>query len=461
MPVIPGPAPAKHQIFLSYRRREAASADAFAWKLFEDLALRFGEHAIFYDKHSIESGTVFPAFADDAIRSCNVLLALISRDWVTVTDDHGNRRLDNPDDLVRREIALALDLGKKVIPVLFQVDEASLPTKAKLPEPLQRLADIDYLHLHGKVYEYRDQLAKLVNLVAAVPGVPAPTRTRGHVSQVAGVIPESLPYLCNRSVQEYEVREAVRTHLQARAKRPLVFVIHGQSNESHWPFVERVWQKVLPRIVGTSSDEILCSQINPALGVSMGREAFERELRYRIASEMQVEGKAERDEELWGTLLGQPYRVVAPVITIRSEESGTHGAGALRRLCDYWAALPDAPAQRLVACFLCVMYEAAAQQGLSFRLRRRIADWALRRAVNKTAANFGASAGLTWKVLPELHSIEFPHVHDWAWADEVRAAIRRDLTTNALHAVVTPGARIPMDIAIDRMRTLLTEPKGT
>jgi hypothetical protein len=37
-----------------------------------------------------------------------VLLAVIGPNWLDARDEHGNRRLDNPNDFVRIEIAAAL-----------------------------------------------------------------------------------------------------------------------------------------------------------------------------------------------------------------------------------------------------------------------------------------------------------------------------------------------------------------
>ena len=65
------------------------------------------------------------------------MLAIIGPDWLTAERD-GKRRLDDPDDWVRREIAIALDLSRvSVIPVL--VGDAELPTSEQLPEPLRAL----------------------------------------------------------------------------------------------------------------------------------------------------------------------------------------------------------------------------------------------------------------------------------------------------------------------------------
>src|SRR5262249_54787404 len=52
--------------------------------------------------------------------------------------EHGNRRLDNPNDFVRIEIAAALQRNIPVIPILL--DGATIPKATQLPEDLQELA---------------------------------------------------------------------------------------------------------------------------------------------------------------------------------------------------------------------------------------------------------------------------------------------------------------------------------
>jgi hypothetical protein len=49
-----------------------------------------------------------------------VLLALIGSQWVTITDEEGKRRLDDPNDFVRLEIEAALQRGVLVIPILVR-----------------------------------------------------------------------------------------------------------------------------------------------------------------------------------------------------------------------------------------------------------------------------------------------------------------------------------------------------
>jgi hypothetical protein len=119
-------------IFISYRRGQTA---ANAGRLYDRLSDRFGEDSVFMDVDSIAIGVDFTTAVREAVSGCNMLLVLIGRDWLAITDDKGTRRIDNPDDWVRVEIETALQRGIPVVPVL--VDDAELPQAADLPASLQ------------------------------------------------------------------------------------------------------------------------------------------------------------------------------------------------------------------------------------------------------------------------------------------------------------------------------------
>jgi hypothetical protein len=61
------------------------------------------------DLDSIEAGTDFAEAVRAGVGSCCVLLALIGARWLTVSDEEGRRRLDDPDDYMRFEIFTALE----------------------------------------------------------------------------------------------------------------------------------------------------------------------------------------------------------------------------------------------------------------------------------------------------------------------------------------------------------------
>ncbi len=119
------------RIFISYRRQETAWP---ARQLYEALCERFGVSQVFKDVDNIAPGEDFVARISDVVGSCRVLLAMIGPHWMEVADEDGNRRIDDPDDFVRLEVATALDRGVLVVPIL--VDGARMPKSAQLPADL-------------------------------------------------------------------------------------------------------------------------------------------------------------------------------------------------------------------------------------------------------------------------------------------------------------------------------------
>src|SRR5689334_11412384 len=116
------------QIFISYRHDDAA----YAGRLYDHLAQKFPTSRIFMDIDNVDPGVI-----KTSVESCQVLIAVIGRNWLDARDADGNRRLDNPADFVRLEIATALQRYIKVIPVLLE--SASMPQTGQLPHDLELL----------------------------------------------------------------------------------------------------------------------------------------------------------------------------------------------------------------------------------------------------------------------------------------------------------------------------------
>ena len=122
-------------IFINYRRDDAPGV---AGRLYDHLARSFSRGEIFIDVDAMKPGLDFVKQLDTEVSKCDAVLAVIGPHWLTATDSKGKRRLDDPHDYVRIEIASALKRDIPVIPVL--VDGASMPTDADLPEDLASLA---------------------------------------------------------------------------------------------------------------------------------------------------------------------------------------------------------------------------------------------------------------------------------------------------------------------------------
>jgi len=122
-------------IFINYRRNDS---EGEAGRLFDDLTSNFRDKSVFMDVAAIEPGRDFRKAIDQSVANCNALLAMIGLDWLEAKDATGGRRLDDPNDFVRIELASALRRDIPVIPVL--VRGAKMPRVEQLPDDLKELA---------------------------------------------------------------------------------------------------------------------------------------------------------------------------------------------------------------------------------------------------------------------------------------------------------------------------------
>ncbi len=152
---------ARGGIFISYRQAET---DAQAGRLYDHLCARFSKDRVFKDDYSITAGVDFAARIIEVLAECNVMPALIGRDWLAVADSNGRKRLDNPNDWVRVEIETALERDIRVVPVL--VDEATLPQADDLPLSLRPLIRRQASKLRQASFE-----ADVARLIADVDAV--------------------------------------------------------------------------------------------------------------------------------------------------------------------------------------------------------------------------------------------------------------------------------------------------
>lgn len=128
-------------IFISYRRSDSAP---YAGRLHDRLTDHFSDPQVFMDLE-IEPGDDFVERLEEGVSQCDVLLVLIGPIWLEAKDAEGMRRLDDPGDYARIEVAAALQRGIRVIPVL--VGGAVMPNMSELPQDLVPLARRQALEL--------------------------------------------------------------------------------------------------------------------------------------------------------------------------------------------------------------------------------------------------------------------------------------------------------------------------
>lgn len=171
----PVAAAARGRIFMSYRREESAYPANWLYTL---LSEHFGDGLVFMDVDDIEPGANFVDVINDAVGSCEVMLALIGDRWLTITDADGSRRIDDPVDFVRLEIEAALARNIRVIPIL--VSGAKMPRQRDLPSSIDALAYRQALELTA--HRFKLDLARLLkaldNTLSGSPRMPPSVEVR-------------------------------------------------------------------------------------------------------------------------------------------------------------------------------------------------------------------------------------------------------------------------------------------
>ena len=147
-------------IFINYRREDSAG---HAGRLFDRLSGRF-PNRVFMDVDTIGPGIDFVEVIEQAVGCCEVLIVMIGPEWLETRDADGRRRLDNPSDFVRLEIAAALERKIRVIPVL--VNGAAMPRPDDLPPDLVSLTRRNAIELSDARFAF-----DVDRLIQAIEGV--------------------------------------------------------------------------------------------------------------------------------------------------------------------------------------------------------------------------------------------------------------------------------------------------
>lgn len=149
------------RIFINYRSGDQGLA---ALLLDRELSHRYGPDQVFLDSRSLIAGKVFDTRMLTAVRGCAVLISVIGRNWLTLTDEHGRRLIDRRQDWVRLEIAEGLARGVPVIPVL--VEDVAPLTPASLPPSIRTLAKHQFVPLRPR--SFRSDFEYLITQLRAL-----------------------------------------------------------------------------------------------------------------------------------------------------------------------------------------------------------------------------------------------------------------------------------------------------
>ncbi len=217
----------KTRIFISYRREDSSG---YAGRIYDRLVTEFGFDQVFFDIDTIPPGDDFVDVLSQKVESCDVLLAVMGKSWLTIADASGRPRIQNPEDFVAIEISAALRRNVRVIPIL--VGGGRMPGTKELPEALALLARRQAHELPDKgfVPALEKLFPVLRNTVSVAP--PAQSgRTKADIQ--SAIYPRQ-----HSSAHPYQAGI-----LKSKLSLPDIF--HGQLNSPEGRFVDQL--KSLPQ----------------------------------------------------------------------------------------------------------------------------------------------------------------------------------------------------------------------
>ena len=149
-------------VFISYRRDDSAG---YSGRLADALEKRLGKDTVFRDVEDIKPGEDFVKAIERNLQNASAFLVIMGKDWLTVKDNQGRHRLENPNDYVRIEIESALRLDGLIIPVL--VEGAVMPKPEELPPSIAAIANRQAIEMTDSRWD--EDIERLIETINAFP----------------------------------------------------------------------------------------------------------------------------------------------------------------------------------------------------------------------------------------------------------------------------------------------------
>ena len=142
---------------MSYRRRDSQE---ICENLYHHLTKNLPDLKIFMDTKGIEPGKEWRYALEAGVNNCDVFIAIIGQEWLSIKNEKGDRRITERTDYVRQEISSAIRNHKYIIPVL--VNGASVPEFNELPHSIKDITRHQAFRLSDNIEEDAKALANWI-----------------------------------------------------------------------------------------------------------------------------------------------------------------------------------------------------------------------------------------------------------------------------------------------------------
>jgi hypothetical protein len=381
------------------------------------------------DKFKIPGGSQWSGEIVRAIKSCTVFLLVTSR-----------RSIENEN--VRKEIDLAASDNKMILPLWIE-------TQLSYSDDLAyHLKGIQYIIAHDDETAWLEQLFEALRRSSVnVPDLAANAEPGWSRSGIATTT-TLMPYLVDRAEQERRIALKLENHIERNARRPLVFVLHGDVSQFIDGFISRLHRYTLPRHLALMKlpDQLEWKQIfwpKPVIDTGVD-SAKERAASYRIDVAVALELTASAKPDVVARRIADYRQPVVFSSIIYAEHWQPDEPKLIANVLEFWSRLPDiANAQPLIV-FLAAVFR---QPTTSL-----VARWFAHRSHCEISQILPVlqefeRADFEITLLPELVNISLAEVEHWVRdvvdPDDLEAAIQS--AKQAFNRAAPAGRTLPME----------------
>jgi hypothetical protein len=302
-----------------------------------------------------------------------------------------------------------------------------------------------------------------------------PVNKKSQKQQTERQIPSLLPYLVNRSRQEYELEKGIKKLIGKSRSSPLICIIHGDEFQSHDKFLERLHKISLPKCLGQDSIKQYHLPSPPKL---KDAQEFSDYLRTTLANIVIKRSSASLEEiNAYFNECSIPILIHTHLLTeqLQKQEFAT-----LDNLLNFWHTWPVHINENLIICIFIKYQIRRKKQNKNsdiMRLFLRLINYFLKQyryqRVNQriyqyierlSLSNFDKFNRLSGLVLPELTGVSRGEAEDWVrmeYTQNVIGAAMADKLIKEIRELFdkweeqNSSNTMPMDDLADNLITLL------
>jgi hypothetical protein len=426
---------AGHQLFVSY-----ASADRARVFALVD-ALTASGFKVWIDRQHIPGGTHYAHKIPKAIREAQAMILMVSQTSVSSIN-------------VQKEVELAERHRTPILPLLIETVAADHGLE-------YHLATKQYIVVGAEDWTHwlEESVAALAQFGVA-PGGPDESRgTAGGASRSAQRPPALLPYMVNRSRQDDALTIAMEQHVLGGAKRPLLVMTHGASNQEVDAFIIRIKETTLAAILRRLNLSDVTRWIDGRWPIGDEPAAERRRRLMRSVTDAFSLPMTASLEDVHRAVLAEGRPVVLSMHA-GADLWQTDEAQLIAHWCEAWSAFPDLPPRQPLVLLFSSKYpiDAAPARSLIGRLMRRQAPTAERARAVFAELAAAIRPNLPAVLLPELGDVTQDDVEHWVrtfvtTADPVGLLGRVKLLFDA--PALAASRRAPMEPLAQELKSLL------